>query len=93
MLSLSGAWASCLDGVDRVVRSIEVQEVAVQELGQMSQLRLFRKLPGVFELIGIAVYADGTGSGVTAISNNGPATPQPRSAATIPGLSSSLSAE
>ena len=58
--------AGCLDGEDRVerlVRRIDVQEVAVQELGQMRQLGFFGELSSAFDLIGIAVYANDFGAG------------------------------
>ena len=92
---LVGRATSRLDGVDRVegaVRSVYVEEVAVQELGQMCQLRLFHILAGAFELVGVAVHTHDLGAGETGDLQQRPPIPQPRSATTIPGPSPSLCA-
>ena len=52
-----------VDGVERLIRGIDMQEVAVQEVDQMGQLRLFRQLPSAFKLMRIVVHTDDLGAG------------------------------
>ena len=49
--------STCLNGVKRIIRSIDVEKVTMQELRQMCQPRLVRQFPGAFQLVGIAVYS------------------------------------